>query len=884
VVFNPTPGGGACSPSNFTITVPPPTISALAPTSALAGGAAFTLSVTGTKFVPDSKIRWNGMDRTTQFISSTKLSASILLADIAVAGAFPVTVVNPDPGGTSDPISFTVNNPVATISKADPATIRAGDAAFTLALTGTNFVEGSKVQWNGADRVTTIVSTTKVTANIMAADLAKSGSVKITVFNPTPGGGVSSAFSYTIGNALPMISALTPAKAVAGGSGFTLTVNGMNFAKTAKVRWNGLERTTVFVSETQLTATILASDISQVGVRPVTVLNVSGDTPSSEVSFTVEPLQLSAITLSTNSIKGGSPVAGTVSLNGTAAPAAITVTLSSSNRQIAAVPASVTIPAGALSANFTVTIPSQETTAAVVLSASYGSVTKRLTLAVGQKDIGDSDPTAIIFVPIILVSSGVNNSYYTTALSLANTGSRNAILDFTYFGAFGSSNGSVSDVLPAGQQKIQNNALNYLISLGLQIPDTGNRGGTVRIRCWGISTAQDIAVTARTTTAVSNGRAGLAYQGLDALEGMTTPSFLYGLRQNAHDRSNVALQNMGGLQDGDIVLNLTVYSGDLLNPFSLTLPPVSLPPGGFLQINEILVSNGMNLSNGFVRVEKISGAAPYYAYAVINDQVTSDGSFIPPIPETAYAGRSGLTLPVIVETPSFSSEIILTNSYGVTRNLQFTYVSSANQTPNGEVSFSMPLHPAEQVILPGFIQYLRNLGINGIPTSGQSLAGALFVTTDRGNVDGIFIGARTSLTLSNGGQYGLFYPATPYGASAAESAWLFGLQQNLENRTNLAIINTGENDNSKDVFTIEIYDGETGQKKGLVEGLELAPRQWKQLDLILDKYSLGVRQGYARVLRTGGSNPFVAYAVVNDGGEPGARTGDGSFIPMFIKP
>jgi hypothetical protein len=100
----------------------------------------------------------------------------------------------------------------------------------------------------------------------------------------------------------------------------------------------------------------------------------------------------------------------------------------------------------------------------------------------------------------------------------------------------------------------------------------------------------------------------------------------------------------------------------------------------------------------------------------------------------------------------------------------------------------------------------------------------------------------------------------------------------------LALINTGETDQSTDVFNVEIFDGATGEKKGTVEGLTLAPRQWKQLDMVLDKYAFGVQQGYARIIRMEGSNPFLAYGVINDGSEPGLRTGDGSYIPMYLEP
>ena len=47
---------------------------------------------------------------------------------------------------------------------------------------------------------------------------------------------------------------------------------------------------------------------------------------------------------------------------------------------------------------------------------------------------------------------------------------------------------------------------------------------------------------------------------------------------------------------------------------------------------------------------------------------------------------------------------------------------------------------------------------------------------------------------------------------------------------------------------------------------------------ILDQHAPGTTHGYAHVTRTAGKNPFIAYAVVNDGAQPGERTGDGAFL------
>jgi hypothetical protein len=113
-------------------------------------------------------------------------------------------------------------------------------------------------------------------------------------------------------------------------------------------------------------------------------------------------------------------------------------------------------------------------------------------------------------------------------------------------------------------------------------------------------------------------------------------------------------------------------------------------------------------------------------------------------------------------------------------------------------------------------------------------------------------------------------------------AWLYGLQQNAESRSNLALVNTldpnSDPETGKSTFSIEVFDGETGLKVQTLEGITLGPGRWTQTNSILAAFAPAIKQGYARVTRTTGSNPFVAYAVINDGGNPGERTGDGAFI------
>jgi hypothetical protein len=307
------------------------------------------------------------------------------------------------------------------------------------------------------------------------------------------------------------------------------------------------------------------------------------------------------------------------------------------------------------------------------------------------------------------------------------------------------------------------------------------------------------------------------------------------------------------------------------------LPDQTLPPSGFVQVSGILSSNGLALSNGYVRVERVSGTAPYYAYGVINDQANSDGSFIPPIPETALAGKTRLTLPVAVEAGAFSTELVITNWSTTKKTLSFKYVADTIQEPDQTATFTVDINPSAQLMWPDLVQRLRDAQIAGIGPRGTGFAGALFVEASTGDLNGISVSARTSAP-GDRGRYGLFYTALPEGTTSSSEAWLYGLQQNAENRTNLALVNTGENSTTPDTLRIELFDGNTGQKVATIGNHVLNAHQWIQIGTVLSQYAPGVTQGYAHITRTSGVNPFIVYAVINDGGQAGQRSGDGAFL------
>jgi hypothetical protein len=266
-------GGGSSTPPN-----PSPSVTSVSPASGTAGGPAFTATVSGSNFISSSTVEWNGSARPTTFTSGTSIQAAITAADIATAGTASVAVSNPAPGGgTSSSLTFTINNPVPALTSIAPNALVAGSPAFTLALTGSNFVKTSAVQWNGSPRTTTFVSNTSLQAAISAADIANPGTASVAVSSPTPGGGSSAAVNFIIQTPPPTITLMTPSSAVAGNPAFTVAVTGTRFEASSVINWNGSPRTTTFISATSLQAAVSAEDIAAIGTAKVTVVNPIAD-------------------------------------------------------------------------------------------------------------------------------------------------------------------------------------------------------------------------------------------------------------------------------------------------------------------------------------------------------------------------------------------------------------------------------------------------------------------------------------------------------------------------------------------------------------------------------------------------------------------------------
>jgi outer membrane protein assembly factor BamB len=102
--------------------------------------------------------------------------------------------------------------------------------------------------------------------------------------------------TYTVSQPGPQVDYLYPSDATAASAGFTLQVNGSSFTPQSVVQWNGSPRQTTYVSATQITAQISATDIALPGNYAITVSNqTTGVALSNSVNFNVAGPSINAL-------------------------------------------------------------------------------------------------------------------------------------------------------------------------------------------------------------------------------------------------------------------------------------------------------------------------------------------------------------------------------------------------------------------------------------------------------------------------------------------------------------------------------------------------------------------------------------------------------------
>jgi hypothetical protein len=178
-----------------------PTINWATPAAITSGTALSATQLDATASVPGSLV-YSPAAGTTPVVGSDTLSVTFTPTDTIDYTTATATV------------TLAVNNPVPVMGSMTPAVANAGGAAFTLTVNGAGFVANSTIQWGTIALTTTFVSSSQLTAQVTAADIATAGAYAVTVQTPAPVGGTSGILQFEVdsaaaGTSTPIFSTVT---------------------------------------------------------------------------------------------------------------------------------------------------------------------------------------------------------------------------------------------------------------------------------------------------------------------------------------------------------------------------------------------------------------------------------------------------------------------------------------------------------------------------------------------------------------------------------------------------------------------------------------------------------------------------------------------------
>jgi len=271
-----------------TFTQAPPTITSVSPSSGIQGQ---TLSVTinGTYFTGTTSVGFGSGITVNSFTvdSSTQITASVSISGSATTGARDVSVITP--GGTATKTgSFTVNQAPPTVNTVSPDSGIQGQTLSSVTITGTYLTGATSVSFDSGIMVNsfTVDSSTQITADISISSGATPGARDVSV--TTPGGTATKTGGFTVNQAPPTISTVSPNSGVQGETLSSVTITGTYFTGATSVSFGSEITVNNFTvnSATQIMANIFISSGATPGARDVSV-TTPGGTATKTSGFTV---------------------------------------------------------------------------------------------------------------------------------------------------------------------------------------------------------------------------------------------------------------------------------------------------------------------------------------------------------------------------------------------------------------------------------------------------------------------------------------------------------------------------------------------------------------------------------------------------------------------
>jgi hypothetical protein len=443
-------------------------------------------------------------------------------------------------------------------------------------------------------------------------------------------------------------------------------------------------------------------------------------------------------------------------------------------------------------------------------------------------------------------------------------------------------------MLGPGEQRRIPDALAWLRANGLPLPPSEiewAQGGTLRLdflgpgveagRLWALArTGSD------THAPLPEGRAGTAYIAPLLSEGSGRQA-VDTLVSNENDRSNLGIANFS---DQPVTFDVVVedFSGRAsccgIPAFTIR-QGARLPPWGWMQIDSAELLDANQVRAGFAVVTVTAGPPALWAYGVINDRVTNDGSFLTPI---HFPVVNPVGFVPAVESPGFVTELTVREggspSHGSVVLLAYAEALASDLGAGGNTWVGAP--SSSYAIVDDLIEAFRHSSSMEIGPAGvASYGGALMMTPEYGAWGQVRI-----LTRGPVGRFGVYTPFLGQADAATDRGAVYGLVADGTNRSNVAVMNVGDVgigrlENGPVTLRLQVHDGNAGGvEKGAPIDVTLAYLGWKQFNDVLR--ATGVAEGWVEITRLSGTAVWLAYGVVNDGAYPGQRTDDGAFVPM----
>ncbi|MBK9375964.1 MAG: hypothetical protein IPN03_20165 [Holophagales bacterium] len=392
-------------------------------------------------------------------------------------------------------------------------------------------------------------------------------------------------------------------------------------------------------------------------------------------------------------------------------------------------------------------------------------------------------------VPIVLFRAAERGRIsFSTELILTNRGTTTATVALTYTAAFGGGSGTGVEALAPGEQKVIPDAIAYLIGRGIPIPASGDRGGTLQVGFYGMSSADAAAVTARTTTPTRAphpvGAAGLAYPGTAEGSVVKTSATLFGIRATSGDRSNVAVYNPTA---SDVTIRVTAFAGDGSGASLTKAEGLTIPALGWTQFNGILDGPASRAAGSPSR-ERV---ARVRLDLRCREQQWHERRLVPPVHGGDIAGDR-ITVPVLVETTSgFLSEMIFANR----GRSEATFEPQLPREPGSFAGDWRKRHVEaacrRAARLPDALEVLRGKGLRIGAKGAASYAGALRVRVTGAELSDVYAGGPYRVAQSGRGTVRSLHPRDLRGAGSNHRSLPLRFAPDANNRTNVAVVNAG---------------------------------------------------------------------------------------------